>query len=186
VEFVHYRGFIVTQFVWVSVQNVFLLSHCLIAISFMYFVLCYVLINCFKFFNYSFFMFDALVCTFYFLFSLFCVFILSCLSPCIKVFILYFLYNFTVHFHWVSAQLQLINIISYCISYHIIISYHISCHIISYHIISCQSYRIISYHHIISYHIMSYHIVSYHINVFVLSLLNHRIFPSKTITGWSV
>ena len=53
-------------------------------------------------------------------------------------------------------------IISYIISYHIYISYHIIHHIISYHITS----YIISYHiiyHIISYHIISYHIISYHI-----------------------
>ena len=61
------------------------------------------------------------------------------------------------YWHRVSTQLQLTK---YIISYHII-SYHIiSYHIISYHIISYHI--IISYHYIISYHI-SYHIISYHI-----------------------
>jgi hypothetical protein len=51
---VHYHGFIVMQFALVTVQNVLLSSRCLIVCSFMSFIRCYVAINCFKCFSFSF------------------------------------------------------------------------------------------------------------------------------------
>jgi hypothetical protein len=78
--------------VWVTVQYVLLLSHCIIVICFMSFALCYVLINCFMFFNYSFYvcclvLYD-LLCVFYVL--CFCIFsphVYSCLfSICAQLY----------------------------------------------------------------------------------------------------
>ena len=115
-------------YVCVTVHNVLLLSHCLIASSFMYFVLCYVLIVL------SFliirFMFVVLVCTFCFLFLRVLCFCIVSFVPVYRVVYLVFLYNSTVQCHRVETQLQLINITSYIISY--IISHHIIYHIIPY------------------------------------------------------
>jgi hypothetical protein len=91
----------------------FLLSRCLIAICFMSFALCYVLINCFIFFMIHF-MFVFLFCVLCFLFCVFCVFVLFCVFLPMYI-VVYFLlvYNFTDHCHRVETQLPLINIISY-------------------------------------------------------------------------
>jgi hypothetical protein len=138
-------------------------------------------------------MFVALVCTFGFLFSVFCVFILSCLSPCTEVLILYVFVQFyrpfplgvsptavnkylilciipyhTIHhimsYHIVSYIIYIIS--RYIISYHIISYIIVSCRIILYHTIHhVISYRIISYisYHVITYHVISYHHIMYHI-----------------------
>jgi hypothetical protein len=74
---------------------------------------------------------------------------------------------------------QLLLIISYHITYHII-SYIISYHIISYHIIS---YRIISYY-VISYYIISYiilYIISYHIYHIISYQESVKILVRKTL-----
>ena len=78
----------------------------------MSFALCYVLINCFMFFNYSFYV-CVLFCTFCFVFCVFYIFVLF-LHMYIVVYFL-FVYNCTNHCQWVETQLQLINIISYII-----------------------------------------------------------------------
>jgi len=76
--------------VWVTVQYVLLLSHRFIAICFMSFALCYVLTNCFMFFNLLFYVCFLVLCA-WFLFSVFCV--LNCFlynfSPCMKLYIFY-------------------------------------------------------------------------------------------------
>jgi len=63
---------------WITVQYVLLLSHCLLAICFMSFVLCYVLINCFMFLNLY------LLCCFlvlHILLSILCVLCFCIVSP---------------------------------------------------------------------------------------------------------
>ena len=94
-----------------TVQYAFFLSHCLIAICFMSFVLCYVIINCFMCFNLLVLRsFSCFVCfTFYFMCSVFLYF-LCIVSP--QYIVVYFLsvYNFTDHCHRVKTQLQLTNI----------------------------------------------------------------------------
>jgi hypothetical protein len=91
----------------------------------MSFVLCYVLINCFNFFNYSFY-----VCSLglYVLLSVLrvLVFYIVLFVPMYRVVYFVFWYNFSIQFHRVETQLQLINIIPYRISYHIISYYIIS------------------------------------------------------------
>jgi hypothetical protein len=93
-----------------------LLSRCHIAICFMFFALCYVLINCFIFFIINF-MFVFLLCMLCFLFctNMFCVFVLFCVLFLPMYIVVYFLlvYNFTDHCHRVETQLQLMNIVSY-------------------------------------------------------------------------
>jgi hypothetical protein len=100
-----------------------LLSRCLIAICFMSFALCYVLINCFIFSIINF-MFVFLLCVFCFLFctSMFCVFVLFCVLFLPMYIVVYFLFvcNFTDHCHRVKTQLQLINIVSYHILLHVL------------------------------------------------------------------
>ena len=130
---------------WVTVQHVFLLSHCLSSTCFMPFALCYFLINYFVFlficfmFIFLFFytgwtksrytviyilytvclllahlVFCILFCVFG-VFVLFCILFSSRVSGClfsIRV-------QFTGHCHRMETQLQLINIISYILSYHI-------------------------------------------------------------------
>ena len=97
---------------WVILQYVMLLSHCLIAIFLMCVALCHVLIN---FLNYSvLLLFSFFVCfTFYFVF---CVFVLFLLMYIVVYFI--FVYNYTDHCHRVENQLLSINIISYQMTLH--------------------------------------------------------------------
>jgi hypothetical protein len=133
-----------------------LLSDSFFAICFMYFVFCYVLVNCFVFLNYLCYV-CFLILYVCFLFCVICVFycFVYYFSPCTNTPVCFiFVYKFTYHCHRVETQLQLINIIYHVLSYYI--SYIIS-YIIPYHSI----YHIISYR--ISYHITSYIIISYHI-----------------------
>jgi hypothetical protein len=100
---------------WVTVRYIFLLlSHCLIAISFMSFAPCYVLIKCYVLFNYSFYV-CFLVLYYCFPFCVFCVSVLFCVLFIPVYIVVYFLfvYNFTGRCHRVKNQLQLINIISH-------------------------------------------------------------------------
>jgi len=111
--------------VWVTVQYVWSLSHCFIAIRFTNFAVCCVINNCFMFFfKYDFMFVFCFMC--FFIFCVFCVFLYI-----FFIYLVYFLfvYNFTDHCHRVETQLHFINIISYHMSYHIT-SYHISYHII--------------------------------------------------------
>ena len=105
---------------------------CLIAICFTFFALCYVLINCFMFFNYSFFTLISCIVRFAFYLCVLCFCVVLCIvSP----------HVYSSLFP-ICAQLypQLppggnpiaVNIISYHI---------ISYHIISYHTISYQKFR---------------------------------------------
>jgi hypothetical protein len=97
---------------WVPVQYVLLLSHCLIAICFMSFVLCYVVINCFMCFHlFVLCSFSYFVCfTFYFVSSVFLHF-LCIVSPQYIIVYFLFVYNYTDHCHRVEIQLQLIKIV---------------------------------------------------------------------------
>jgi len=115
----------------------FLLSHCVIAICFMSFALCYVLINCFIFFMIRF-MFVFLFWVLCFLFCVFCVFVFCCVLFLPMYIVVYFLlvYSFTDHCHRVETQLQLINIISY--------------HIISYILLHVLRFHTIDLSHITS------------------------------------
>jgi len=109
-----------------------------------------------------------LCCSMYFLCSIYICVVLC--TVCFVTFSVLFVCICVLNYcHRVATQLQL-NIISYHISYHIIIS----CHVISYHVTSCRvvSCRIVSYciiyHICISYCIVSYHIISYIISRHVL------------------
>jgi len=107
---------LVMQFVWVTVHNVLLLSHCLIACSLLSFVVYFVLINYFNFFNYSFYVCCLGLCVLLSILRVLCFYIVS-FVPMYRVVYFVFLYNFTVQCHQVETQFQLINIISYIISY---------------------------------------------------------------------
>ena len=84
----------------------------LIAICFMSFVHCYVIINCFMCFHlFVLSSFSCFVCfTFYFVCSLFLYFLCTVSPQNIVVYFL-FVHNFTDHCHRVEIQLQLIHII---------------------------------------------------------------------------
>ena len=106
------------------------MSCCCLIVSllfFMYFALCYVLINCFMFLIirfyfifFNFFLFFIYLFIYLFLYvvlsiCVFCVFVLFCilfLPMYIEVYFL-FVYNSTHHCHRTEPQLQLIHIISY-------------------------------------------------------------------------
>ena len=78
---------------WITVQYVLLLSHCLLAICFMSFVLCYVLINCFMFLNLY------LLCCFlvlHILLSILCVLCFCIVSPLVYS----RLFSICVQFYW--------------------------------------------------------------------------------------
>jgi hypothetical protein len=96
----------------VTVQGVLLLSLCLSAIWFMYFVLCYVRINYCKYFSiYIFYLFSWFLCfAFHFVCSVFLYCFVYCFCPCIQLFISYLCKNFTDHCHRVDTKLQSINV----------------------------------------------------------------------------
>jgi hypothetical protein len=130
---------------WVTVQHVFFLPHCLSTTCFMPFALCYFLINYFVFFIYLFYVYFLVFYTgwaksryriiyilytvclllahlvFCILFCVFGVFVLFCVLFSSRVYGCLFSIRvqFTDHCHRLETQLQLIKIISYILLYHI-------------------------------------------------------------------
>jgi len=99
-----------------ELKYVLLLSHCFIVICFMSFALCYVLINCFMFFNlFVLYLFSCFLCfAFYFVCHVsvyFCVLFIPVHIIVYSYFL--FMYNFTDHCHRVENRLQFINTIPY-------------------------------------------------------------------------
>jgi hypothetical protein len=104
---VYYHVLILQYFVLGCVQYVFLFFHCLIAICFTSFAVCYVVISCFFIIFYVYFLLHM----FGFLFCIYCDFVLF--TPMYLVVYILVVYNFTDHCHQVDTYLLLINIASY-------------------------------------------------------------------------
>jgi hypothetical protein len=107
------RGLLNTVRMSVTLQYALLLSHRLTALCFMFFVLCYILINCFMFLNLFVLMFVFLSSMLCFLFCVFSLFVLFCILFLLLYIALsfLFLYQFADRCHRVETKLQLINVI---------------------------------------------------------------------------
>jgi hypothetical protein len=125
------------------------LSDCRIAICFLSFVL-YVLINCFVFLNYSFYV-CFLILYVCFLFYGLCFGIVLCIGvPHVLTCCSIFMCKFTDHCH----QLQLIKLyMVYRIMYHVSY-YFMSCHVVLCRVVSCR---------VVSCHVTSRNVTSHHI-----------------------